>query len=170
MGSLEELRLNYKLSMSKLMEKFNNTEYGSVESANVLTQIERLHVLIEDVEDKIEKRDALFRKEFVEEADKADRKQEAELMLKREEAKEAARKLEAEEVAKRQAEEKAADRKTNIIVASITGGCGLLGGLIRINRQNSMINTVLDFSRNDDVTGCSKQSLFRSFLGDFFKM
>lgn len=170
MSSLEELRLNYKSSMSKLMEKYNGSELGSVESKNILSEIERLHVLIEDVEDKIEKRDAMFRKELVEEADKADKKLEAENLLKREEAKEAARKLEAEEAAKRQAEERSADRKANIIVASITGGCGLLGGLIRIGRQNSMINTVLDFSKSDEVTGYSKQSLFRSLLGDFFKL
>lgn len=152
MSSLEELRVNYKLSISKLMEKFNSLEPGSVESANVLTQIERLHVLIEDVEDKIEKRDSMFRKELVDEAREADRK------------------LEAEENAKRQSEEKAADRKCNIIVAAITGGCGLLGGAIRIAKQNSMIDTVLNFSKTDDVSGCSKQSLFRTFLGDFFKM
>ena len=170
MSSLEELRLNYKLSMSKLMEKYNASDLGSVESKNILSEIERLHTLIEDVEDKIEKRDALFRKELVEEADKAEKKLEAEKLLKLQEAKEAARKLEAEEAAKRQAEEKAADRKTNIIVASITGGCGLLGGMIRFARQNSMINTVLDFSKDNEVTGCSKQSVFRSLLGDFFKM
>lgn len=152
MSSLEELRLSYKLSMSKLIEKYNESELGSVESNNLLTQIERFDSLLKDVEDKIEKRDALLRKELVDEAKEADRK------------------LEAEENAKRQSEEKAADRKTNIIVASITGGCGLLGGLIRFGRQNSMINTVLDFSRSDDVSGCSKQSLFRSLLGDFFKL
>ena len=152
MSSLEELRLSYKLSMSKLIEKYNESELGSVESNNLLTQIERFDSLLKDVEDKIEKRDALLRKELVDEAKEADRK------------------LEAEENAKRQSEEKAADRKTNIIVASITGGCGLLGGLIRFGRQNAMINTVLDFSRSDDVSGCSKQSLFRSLLGDFFKM
>lgn len=152
MSSLEELRLNYKLSISKLMEKYNNSDLGSAESKNLLSEIERLHVLIEDVEDKIEKRDALFRKELVEEAREADKK------------------LEAEENAKRQAEEKAADRKTNIIVAAITGGCSLLGGALRYARQNSMINTVLDFSKTDEVNGCSKQSLFRSLLGDFFKL
>lgn len=170
MSSLEELRLNYKMSIGKLMEEYNKSDPGSAQSANLLSQIERLHVLIEDVEDKIEKRDALFRKELVEEADKAEKKLEAEKLLKREEAKEAERKLEAEKNAERLAEEKAADRKANIIVASITGGCGLLGGLIRVARQNSMINTVLDFSKNDEVTGCSKQSLFRSLLGDFFKL
>lgn len=163
MSSLEELRLSYKLSMSKLIEKYNESELGSAESANLLSQIERFDSLLKDVEDKIEKREALIRKEVVDEARYSDQKMEAE-------KKEADRKLEAEETAKRQAEEKAADRKTNIIVASITGGCGLLGGLIRFGRQNHMINTVLDFSRNDDVTGCSKQSLFRSLLGDFFKM
>lgn len=152
MSSLEELRLSYKLSMSKLIEKYNKSELGSSESANLLSQIERFDSLLKDVEDKIEKRDALLRKELVDEAKEADRK------------------LEAEENAKRQSEEKAADRKTNIIVASITGGCGLLGGLIRVTRQNSLINTVLDFSKNDEVTGCSKQSLFRSLLGDFFKL
>lgn len=152
MSSLEELRLRYSMSLSLLTEKFNASELGSVESNNLLTQIERLDSLLKDVEDKIEKRDALFRKELVDEAKEADRK------------------LEAEENAKRQSEEKAADRKTNIIVASITGGCGLLGGLIRVTRQNSLINTVLDFSKNDEVTGCSKQSLFRSLLGDFFKL
>lgn len=152
MSSLEELRLSYKLSMSKLIEKYNESELGSTESANLLSQIERFDSLLKDVEDKIEKRDALLRKELVDEAKEADRK------------------LEAEENAKRQSEEKKADRKTNIIVASITGGCGLLGGLIRFGRQNAMINTVLDFSRSDDVSGCSKQSLFRSLLGDFFKL
>lgn len=170
MSSLEELRLNYKLSMSKLMTKYNESEFGSADSKNILTEIERLHVLIEDVEDKIEKRDALFRKELVEEAEKEDRKLEAEKLLKREEAKEAARKLEAEEAAKRQAEEKAADRKTNLIIAGIGGGCTIFGGLLRYARQSSMINTVLDFSKNDEINGCSKQSLFRSLLGDFFKM
>lgn len=152
MSSLEELRLSYKLSMSKLIEKYNESELGSTESANLLSQIERFDSLLKDVEDKIEKRDALLRKELVDEARYSDQK------------------IEAEETAKRQAEEKAADRKTNIIVASITGGCGLLGGLIRVTRQNSLINTVLDFSKNDEVTGCSKQSLFRSLLGDFFKL
>lgn len=152
MSSLEELRLSYKLSMSKLIETYNESELGSAESANLLSQIERFDSLLKDVEDKIEKREALLRKEVVDEARYSDQK------------------LESEKTAMRQAEEKAADRKTNIIVASITGGCGLLGGLIRFGRQNHMINTVLDFSRNDDVTGCSKQSLFRSLLGDFFKM
>lgn len=152
MSSLEELRLRYSMSLSLLTEKFNASELGSAESANLLAQIERFDSLLKDVEDKIQNRDALLRKELVDEAKEADRK------------------LEAEENAKRQAEEKAADRKTNIIVASITGGCGLLGGLIRFGRQNAMINTVLDFSRNDDVSGCSKQSLFRSLLGDFFKL
>ena len=166
MSSLEELRLNYKMSMSKLMEKYNESDLGSAESKNILSEIERLHTLIEDVEDKIGKRDALFRKELVEEADKAEKKLEAEKLLKREEAREAERKLEAE----KNAEEKAADRRTSIIVASITGGCGLLGGLIRFGRQNSMINTILDFSKDNEVNGCSKQSLFRSLLGDFFKL
>lgn len=169
MSSLEELRLNYKLSMSKLMEEYNKSELGSVNSANLLTQIERLHVLIEDVEDKIEKRDALFRKELIEEADKAERKQEAELMLKREASKEAARRLEAEEAAKRQSEEKAADRKTNIIVTLISSVCSIVGVGYRVHRQNSLVNTVLDFSKSDDVSGCSKQSLFRTFLSDVFK-
>lgn len=152
MSSLEELRLRYSMSLSLLTEKFNASELGSVDSNNLLTQIERLDSLLKDVEDKIEKRDALLRKELVDEAKEADRK------------------LEAEENAKRQSEEKAADRKTNIIVASITGGCGLLGGLIRVSRQNSLINNVLDFSKDNEVTGCSKQSLFRSLLGDFFKL
>lgn len=163
MSSLEELRLSYKLSMSKLIEEYNQSELGSAESSNLLTQIERFDSLLKDVEDKIEKRDALLRKELVDEARYSDQKIEAE-------KKEADRKLEAEETAKRQAEEKAADRKTSIIVAAITGGCGLLGGVIRVTRQNSLINTVLDFSKNDEVTGCSKQSLFRSLLGDFFKL
>lgn len=152
MSSLEELRLRYSMSLSLLTEKFNTSELGSVESNNLLNQIERLDSLLKDVEDKIEKRDALLRKELVDEAKEADRK------------------MEAEENAKRQSEEKAADRKTNIIVASITGGCGLLGGLIRVTRQNSLINNVLDFSKDNEVTGCSKQSLFRSLLGDFFKL
>lgn len=163
MSSLEELRLRYSMSLSLLTEEFNASELGTADSANLLTQIERFDALLKDVEDKIEKRDALLRKELVDEARYSDQKMEAE-------KKEAERKLEAEENAKRQSEEKAADRKTNIIIASITGGCGLLGGLIRFGRQNSMINAVLDFSKDNEVTGCSKQSLFRSLLGDFFKM
>ena len=163
MGSLEELRVNYRLLMSKAVEKYEKTEIGSADAKNVLSEIERLHALIQDVDDKIEKRDAAFRKEIIEEAKETERKMEAE-------KKEAERKKEVELAALRESEEKKLDRKTNIIVAGITGGCGIFSGLMRIQRQNSMINTVLDFSKSDDVTGCSKQSLFRSLLGDFFKM
>lgn len=152
MSSLEELRVNYRLVMDNLIKKYNGSEFGSEDSNKLLSEIERLDVLIKDVEDKIEKRDAAFRKELLDESLRNDKR------------------IEIEKAAQRESDEKKADRKCNIIVASITGGCGLLGGLLRLNRQNNLINTVLDFSKDSEVTGCSKQSLFRSLLGDFFKM
>ena len=154
MSNLEELRIRYQLTLGNLMEKYNSDEVenGSEKSKELLSEIERVNALLVDVDEKIQKRDAMLRKEIIDEADKADKK------------------LEAEAAAERLSIEKAADRKTNIIVAGITGGCGLLSGLIRINRQNNLVNNILEFSKDSEVTGCSKQSLFRSLLGDFFKM
>ena len=154
MSSLEELRIRYQFTLGNLMEKYNSDETinGSEESRNLLSEIERINALLVDVDEKIQKRDAMIRKEIVDEADKADKK------------------MEAEAAAERLSIEKKADRKANIIVASITGGCGLLGGLIKINRQNNLVESILDFSKDSEVTGCSKQSLFRSLLGDFFKI
>ena len=154
MSNLEELRIRYQLTLGNLMEKYNSDEVenGSEKSKELLSEIERVNALLVDVDEKIQKRDAMLRKEIIDEADKADKK------------------LEAEAAAERLSIEKAADRKTNIIVAGITGGCGLLGGLIKINRQNNLINNILEFSKDSEVTGCSKQSLFRSLLGDFFKI
>ena len=154
MSSLEELRIRYQFTLGNLMEKYNSDETinGSEESRNLLSEIERINALLVDVDEKIQKRDAMIRKEIVDEADKADKK------------------MEAEAAAERLSIEKKADRKANIIVASITGGCGLLGGLIKINRQNNLVESILEFSKDSEVTGCSKQSLFRSLLGDFFKI
>lgn len=152
MSSLEELRSNYRLMMSGLIEKYNTVGHGTAESVNLLSEIERLDVLIKDVERLIDQRDSTLRKEILEESLKEIRKKEM------------------DEAKQREVEEKEKDRKNNVIIASITGGCSLLGSLFKLNRQDRLINTVLDFSTNADVTGCSKQSLFRSLLGDFFKM